>query len=245
MISESEIIIFLKTEKRTLSCENDKFFIDFGHIIKDYPKKGGYAQDNLHKHVYYELHMVSGGVCEFELEDGERVKVKKGQFVLFPPKYRHRITMESDDFEKTSFSYSLIPKETEEKNFFSFVNDLCNEVKAHKYSKSMKIADERMVTLFKEKRYEYKTAVLYTAVNLIIDMLNIIAGPLEISEKEQHNDERVNRAIEYINNNINMNISVSDVADYIHISTKQLTRIFKEAKEMTPGSYIKTHALKK
>ena len=43
----------------------------------------------------------------------------------------------------------------------------------------------------------------------------------------------------YIDDNICYDISTSDVADYCHLSAKQLNRIFTKEAELTLGAYIR------
>ena len=46
-------------------------------------------------------------------------------------------------------------------------------------------------------------------------------------------------AKQYIDDNIELNPRVSDVADFCYLSTRQLTRIFREKEQITPAAYIK------
>ena len=48
----------------------------------------------------------------------------------------------------------------------------------------------------------------------------------------------LNLARQYVSDNIEFFPSVSDVAEYCHLSTKQLTRIFHKHLLMPPGEYI-------
>ena len=45
-------------------------------------------------------------------------------------------------------------------------------------------------------------------------------------------------AKQYIEDNVELNPSVSDVAEYCHLSAKQLTRIFNGFEGISPGEYI-------
>lgn len=237
--------IFMKRKDVNMRCETDDFYFDIMSIASNLPKEETYSQDTLHRHPYYELNIVTNGECEFELKNKKRLTVKKGQFILFPVNYRHRIVLEGPGFQKTAIAYKLTIKENGNSDFFKFADSVIENIKAYRYTKGIKQLQERIVSLFQEKSYEYSTAILHTSLNIVLDALNIAVGPREISKKEIFADERVNTAIKYINDNIYKDLSVSEVADALHISSKQFTRIFKKATEMTPGNFIKNRRLEK
>lgn len=76
------------------------------------------------------------------------------------------------------------------------------------------------------------TRALRDSISYIIPVITSFAG-----DDYQKND--VQRAKKYILNNISQNISVKDVADYVHLSPEYFTKLFK--KEV--GQNIKTYIL--
>jgi len=76
------------------------------------------------------------------------------------------------------------------------------------------------------------TQALMDSIKFIIPALTLLTG-----EDSQQDD--VQRAKKYISNNISQNISVKDVADYVHLSPEYFTKLFK--KEV--GQNIKTYIL--
>ena len=61
----------------------------------------------------------------------------------------------------------------------------------------------------------------------------------------KYTDDRISDALNYINDNISANLTVKKVADHVHLSPKQLTRIFEKVMNTSPGTYIKDCRIKR
>lgn len=237
--------IFFKTTENTMLCDNSEFLIDILYIAKNIAVSKGYSQSSFHKHVYYEVHIITAGQTEFELENKKRIIVKKGQFIIFPPEVRHRVVSESADFDKTAFAYKLTEKAADSSGFYRYAHNMMYNMKAYKYTKNIKALAEDIIKKYSDAPYGYMLSIRYNTVNIILEMLNIIVGNQKIETEHKYNDKRINEAVSYIKENISALTTVSEVADHIHISSKQLTRIFKKATGVTPGNFIKNQRIQK
>ena len=237
---------FHKSKEHNITYENDLFFLDIQYIIYDADKRNyTYTQSKLGKHYNYEVQYVLNGKSEYEFADNKFVKLNKGQFLVIPPETYHRIVYEANDFKKFMFSYSLKPKETENTNFYQIAETaVYNNIKAHKDNKDIRNLVDKIIRTFNEKPPEYMNMIFFLTTSLIIEFLQIIAGNNEFEPSHKFNDIRINNAIKFIEENITENITVSDVAKHIHLSPKQLTRIFESALFVSPGSYIKNYKAK-
>ena len=65
----------------------------------------------------------------------------------------------------------------------------------------------------------------------------------EVSLYMKYDDMRINNAIDYIKNNPNATLQVSDVAKYVNLSTRQFSKIFTEQTGVSPGKYINNHKI--
>lgn len=73
-------------------------------------------------------------------------------------------------------------------------------------------------------------------------MLLRISGFKEnvVKESNKHvNNRSISAAIQFINDNIEHKLTVTDVATYCHVSVRHLTREFKSAERIAPAKYIR------
>ena len=61
--------------------------------------------------------------------------------------------------------------------------------------------------------------------------------------KDSASDVRLQLAKQFVSENIELNLTVEDLAQYCHLSSKQLTRIFRQEEQITPLTYIKRQRL--
>lgn len=207
--------------------------------IKDYK----YTQQ-MHRHSYYELQYIMEGVCHFETDDNQIITVSEGEFILFSPGIKHRISYESEKFNKFSLTFSMTPKDNDTPNFYRFAQKKALIPVTHKATPQTENLIENMIINSKEKNQEYSTITYHSTISLIIEILRIIVGNEKIESTVTSVDTRVNTAIEYIKSNISASLNVDMVAKHLHISSKQLVRIFKKELNTTPGAYIKNHRIK-
>ena len=101
-----------------------------------------------------------------------------------------------------------------------------------------------MIYNIDNKPHDYTNIIFLSTIQLIIETFRIIVGDEEIEYSEAINDNRIISAIEYIDTDISASLNVEKVADYVHLSPKQLVRIFKKEMGITPGEYIKSQRIK-
>lgn len=73
-------------------------------------------------------------------------------------------------------------------------------------------------------------------------MLLRISGFKEniVKESNKHGNNRsISAAIQFINDNIEHKLTVTDVATYCHVSVRHLTREFKSVERIAPAKYIR------
>ena len=80
---------------------------------------------------------------------------------------------------------------------------------------------------------------------MLLSRLYNIFGHMKIQmKKQQAKSIHVERAIDYIYENYNKNISVTDIAEYLGIDRTYLYRLFKEEYNMSPQKYLLNFRLK-
>lgn len=206
-------------------------------------EKGYTFTATMHKHSFYELHFVTEGICHFETETGEILTVSAGEFLIFSPETKHKIIYESERFSKILLFFVLTLKETATPNFYQLAEKIMKKPAVFKANKQMNHFAEAVITNSFEKSYEYMNMIFLSIVSLIIESMRVIVGTKKLVSFKKGSDNRVNSAIKYIKTNISATLSVKDVADSLHISSKQLVRIFKNEIGITPSAYINNYKI--
>lgn len=240
----TNINIFYKSNKHSLTYENNLFSFDLLYANYCSRKDSLYKQNVYHKHPNnYELQYVLNGTAVHELSDGKQFTLKKGYFILMPPDTKHKINLESPDFAKLSFSFSLNPKAISQTNFYEIAEKAARNIAIYKAPKIIKTLTQALIEC-NVKIPDYKNFVLFNILSLVVHIFGIIAENNEIQIKKNYNDQRINDAIKYIEENISATTTVKEVSEHVHLSAKQFTRIFTNTLNISPGDYIKNQRAK-
>lgn len=212
------------------------FYCDRNSINNDYTQK-------MHAHSYYEMHIISEGESTFELPSKRLLSLKKGDFIIFPTDYKHRITYESNRFSKISVSFNFSPKETPEKNFYQVAKKHIQDPAIIGLNQQMSNHCDTIIYNIEKKPYDYTSIIFFSMIQLIIESFRLKVGDAEIEYAEFFTDNRIKAATDFIKENINASLNVQDVANHVHLSAKQLVRLFKKETSTTPGEYIKSQKI--
>jgi len=232
--------VFHKSSNHSILYECELFSCEAIYISYCPPvTEAGYFQPTYHSHPNYELHYVLSGSCEIELEDKTIFKISKNQFILIPPHLKHRITDESIGFSKLASLFSLVAHDNPENSFYKTAELIAETPVVKKPSRYMKQLSAKIIEFARKKPTDLKNSLLFAFMAFITDMFRVLVGTHQVELRKRYNDKRFDDAINYINENVSEKLTVNDVANYIHISKKQLERLFDSILKQTPGTYIK------
>lgn len=209
------------------------------HNIKNcYLKKLVYNNDykittiKSHWHSEYEIHIVFSG-CQFYEIDSKIYEVHKNEFIIIPPKLKHKITFTSENLIKYSLTFN-----SEDMTFDSLYlgkadKNLVNNI--------VFISEE-----FKQKS-AYANLIIENRIFELFIMLFRTVGYKEVIAdiKDTSGDARLDLTKKFISDNIERNLLVSEVASYCHMSERQLARIFLEKEGISPAKYINREKMEK
>ena len=178
----------------------------------------------VHHHTGFELHIITEGVQEYEVE-GEKYRLECGSFLLIYPNIPHKVTAMAPHTKKYSITFNkplqqygtcLFGTVTERvSSNFCFITEetaLQREISCTLVENSIL---ETLVWVFRLSAIEEKPNVQKQSENLVVSL-----------------------AKQYIEDNIEFNPDVANVSEYSHLSCKQLTRIFRKFEDTSPGEYI-------
>lgn len=186
-----------------------------------------------HHHTGYELHIIVNGYQLYKIGNDE-YKVNGGEFLLIPQGIKHRAVGYAPKTSKISLT---------------FETDKSLPVTAKATPKAV---TESIGYILEESKN--RSTLSYQIIeNRIFELLMVVLRQCGFTEDtialpETREDARLSMAKQYIKDNIEYNLKVSDVAAYCYLSTKQLTRLFCDAGDITPARYIqkqKIHHIEK
>ena len=187
-----------------------------------------------HSHSFYEVHVVLDGKCSVKYGD-ESAVLMPNSYIFIPPETMHRFEDCSDDFFRFSMALDIVKNE-----------------------KSMMGLQDTIIKQLNEKGLFYVKNIIYEHQNNRIGFKNVLdsmisclaveilrLSNLSIKEESMRStaQQNLSAALEFIDGNLSRRITLSDVSNAVHLSTRQLDRIFKDSIDVTVTRYIKSKKL--
>ena len=186
-----------------------------------------------HSHTGYEIHIIAEGGQTYSIGK-EHYTVRCSEILIIPPNVRHRIMSSLDG----TFKYSLVfSAKSDTDRYFSLRGG-----EARKISGA-----EEIVALCRriaeEKKLQRRVFSLISEA-MVFELAVAIFRLAGFDESRHACEESDGNAVfdlakKYINDNVEQNPSVTDVAAYCYLGEKQLTRIFERYAGVSPGCYIR------
>lgn len=194
-----------------------------------------------HKHTFCEAHFVINGTITYKTAD-KTVEVCAGQFIMIPAQMVHTLLSCSDDFIKLSLSFEVIEKP----------DNPLSQIMAKNLSHSSPVCacrtDEMnasidLICMQAKRRMPLSPfAVRNEIFNLISEIYYVTSqNPKKINlitSEDGTTDSRYISAKKFIDDNIFIKLRTNDVAKHVHLSSKQLNRIFLKYGEISVFDYI-------
>ena len=203
-------------------------------VLKKLVNKFDYKTTTLknHYHIDYEIHIVLYGKQSYEI-DGEKYEVSENEFVIIPPGVNHRMLYASENMVKYSITFNcdsisgnLMYKSFAPQTVRENIEFICEE-----FSKKLTYSQ-----LLIENRF----------FEMLVLLLRTAGYSEEINDTVIHQGNvRTGIAKKFIEDNLEKNLTVEDVANYCHICKRQLTRNFIESEGISPARYITDEKMKK
>lgn len=202
------------------------------------PNQIPYHQLELRSTPYTSLHLIRKGSCTFIFPDETTLTVPEGSFVLIPPGLSDKILTETRSFSKVSFRFRLEPKDTPAGSIYSRAIGLSSNIRPYAYSQNAAILAEQILGLYETPGYDMHSMLLVLTQALTLHAYDTLLKAND--DKITIRDTRLAHAVDYIRRNISAEISVHQIAELVHLSPRQLNRIFLQELGVTAGEYIIT-----
>lgn len=197
-----------------------------------------------HHHSFYELHIVTSGKATY-LINSKTITLTKNTFLFIPPNISHQVVSVSDDYTKFAFSFEI-------HNNDELCKLLKSEIGTHFFDTTPQIVltlAENILDNILHENFGYHTIIENNLTNLLLSLMQPMLklyNFIDHAEKasDSHLAMRVKMALSYIDDNI-ADATAVNIANHLHISTKQLSRTLKTALSMTTQEVIVHRRIKK
>ncbi len=193
-----------------------------------------------HHHRFYEIHFYLEGTAKYLVDKKDIFQIERNQFIIFPPNVLHEKTETGKENLRFSLAYEIPPQNNASAAF-------AEHLTAKRAFVGLIAPDMR--DIFMNIAAELDVNSSLTPVILRNHVFNLIyrvcaqQNPSRTARKEQEGrprsiDQRVRSAMRFINDNLEIQLTALSVAEYSHISYKQLNRLFREELGITVLRYI-------
>lgn len=208
-------------------------------ISNTYVKKLSFKSDSFlvakkeHHHTCFEIHFIMNGHQTYEIS-GKSFKVDAGNFLIIPPGIKHKLSDFSNQTEK--FSVTFITDNTK-------ISKKITECTYHSSPERI-IENLKFIETEHYRKLQFSKILINNVVfETVIELLRIIGFSEKAALNTISENARLSLAKQFIKDNIELTPTVTDIAEYCNMSTKQLTRLFKK-EDITPLAYIQRQKIK-
>ncbi len=189
-----------------------------------------------HHHTGVEIHIMENGHQEYAI-DGDTYTVKEGQYLLIPPTLSHRILSSAPHTTKFSITFN-----TDD----AWLRDNLTRCHIGRVSERLRDAIRLIVTESTKQRRLSDRLIGGWVFECIVHLLRDSGVEEEaVHTPEKTDDPRYLMAIQFIKDNVDHAPTISDVAQYCHLSEKQLSRLFAATDSSTVAQYIRAQRIRR
>ncbi len=219
------------------------------------------------RHEYHELMFIRSGRAEFEIE-GRRVVMEKGATLVIRPGMSHIVEIKEghvdmmglyfgfsqkawqarDDYEQPFKTTDIAPKTLEQFINFAYGKDEAEGINSDdpyimirgKGRKSIASLVERILRESRLEAYGGELMMQLLAMELLVALARALREEWEESLRVRTGKARelVQIARDFIVENHDRDISVSDAAGYVFLSQGYFTRAFRDETGMSPMAFL-------
>ena len=183
-----------------------------------------------HHHTGFELHMILEGSQLYEV-DAHEYALLPHKLLLIPPGAKHRVIRSEQKTQKVSITFRLPPGILTKCLFATISPEVLHNLTFISTEAALNRSLSRL--LIENRTFE-----------TIVTVLRLAGLPERPAATPSGEHSSIKLAKQYIDDNVENNPSVTDVAQYCNLSAKQLTRIFLADDGISPGAYIQLRRAK-
>lgn len=176
----------------------------------------------LHSHSFCETHLCTRGTVVYRLRDGREFVIHAGDTIFIRENVEHELAFDSDDALKISMAYRLTdgPALYNRPEGQQLLDVAVIPEATHIFSLYGKISQE-----LSEQRLGYRDMICMLLFEITLEYERQITSVVNAAPVISRIDKRVDEINGFISANITKDITTMDVAEYMHLSKRQINRI--------------------
>lgn len=228
-----------------ISTKNMNINIEWFRAINHYTL----PNNNWHAHSCLEIHFITEGSVAFHFTD-ESIEVSAGYAILIPANYPHCL---ENTTHETYFRYilnvSIEPLNEDPEAMFLYNTleikkpisiPIYGNIISHLES-CLNESDERINGFLTN----IQCSIQMILVSLARELTHAQKACYYVVEKSNYDKQRAEHIARYIEQSLSVKITIEDIAEYIHLSTKQVQRIIQNQYGLTVKQLMMRLCLKK
>lgn len=199
----------------------------------------------LHNHKYYEVFRLECDRGVFHVE-GQQYQLEKGDVMVFNSRELHQISLDVTEYQRTTMHFPkglLAPYQCEQFSLaYVFENTKMgqfNRISAQdsrKYGIEQKI--EEILCHVKAQQPQQEIMIKTNLIQLLVQINIAVGNNLAEITSKHYDSSKVEEVLQYINQNLESDLSLDHLADQFFISKYHLCHLFKDFTGFSIGKYI-------
>lgn len=197
----------------------------------------------LHSHSFFELHCVLGGTLAFNNDAGEFKEVSAGEFILIAPGFEHYLKVLSDEAETFALTFEPHCSDSAQGKMLEARLGAVTHIEASIPAEIYELIEQIMNEFHGGKSFcaeNVKLLLNITVTDLIRSIFNDASAPSRLPNTGSGYDPRLEEIQKYISDNPARFFKVSELANHLNITTRQLNNLMQSSLGMTTKELIDT-----
>jgi len=234
--------IFLNQHLLNVKVEDASINIHYWGAKKEH------MSNHMHQHSFYEVCFILNGEGKY-IENNHIRDIKKGALILCPPYTKHQILSDTGldiifiGFDLIHTSNELVQElfDVVSEREINIIYEKQNSAVTHLWISLLKLAIKEN-TLYLVNNID---GVAFTLFCSILKEFKTTSSQNEYQSVRTSSADLVYRAKLYIIDNLSEPFTLDEVADYLHISERHLSRLFQQELGQTFSGFIRKERVRK
>lgn len=200
--------------------------------------KKAVRESHFHSHSFYEFHFSLGGCAVYQFAGQQIIPLEKGRWLLVPVNCPHMITAYSDRYIKYSCAFQL--NETAETGGRRCLASILDSPEPRQGVISADVLGwiGQIYQKLSDPHPLAKLTMKMLTANIILNAAAQIGGMPDENGAERQSDPRLVIAEAFIKDNLYRGMTGEDVAKKVHLSLRQLDRIFQQSLSVSVSEFM-------